>query len=265
MIRQRNSTIWHKANGALRLGIARGYQPFSQYPLVNEYPKSGGSWLAQMLSDALELPFPRNRLPMLGSSIMHGHYRLRHVAKPCSIVWRDGRDVAVSFYFHRVIGNAHTPPELALATQKKLGITDPNNVVEYLPRFIELLAQGGTHPGYSWARFVEEWHGSSKVCCEVKYEDMLTDSAEILLRTCETFGYSLTETKAREISEKYSFKSQAGRVSGDEDQSSYLRKGIAGDWREKFSKESSEVFAHFMGDALISLDYEKDNSWINLS
>ena len=39
--------------------------------VVNEYPKSGGSWVAEMLSEALGVPFPRNRLPMLRSSILH--------------------------------------------------------------------------------------------------------------------------------------------------------------------------------------------------
>ena len=41
--------------------------------IVTEYPKSGGSWLSSMMSEYLEVPFPRNRRPNFTSSIMHGH------------------------------------------------------------------------------------------------------------------------------------------------------------------------------------------------
>ncbi|MEM9824701.1 MAG: hypothetical protein AAF985_26675 [Bacteroidota bacterium] len=41
---------------------------------VTEYPKCGASWLCLILSDYLELPFPRNVNPQLKRSIMHGHF-----------------------------------------------------------------------------------------------------------------------------------------------------------------------------------------------
>ena len=42
--------------------------------LVMEFPKSGGTWLGQLIAGYLEIPFPRNRIPTLKRSLYHGHY-----------------------------------------------------------------------------------------------------------------------------------------------------------------------------------------------
>jgi len=41
--------------------------------IANEYPKSGDTWIGQMLADVIGVSFLRNCLPKLESSIMHGH------------------------------------------------------------------------------------------------------------------------------------------------------------------------------------------------
>jgi len=249
-------------NGAIRLALVKGFMPIGWFPLVNEYPKSGGSWMAQMLSESLELPFPRNRLPMARSSILHGHYRHASVSQPTVIVWRDGRDVLVSLYFHRLYGNTLTSTRETNIAKQALGIDDPADVERYLPRFIELVANESTHPRYSWETFVKEWHKSPKAVCEILYEDMLNEPAGCLMMATEALGKSITLDKAREITARYSFKRQSGRMAGEENKTSYLRKGVAGDWKAKFSREARQVFDHHMGDALITLGYETNRNWV---
>jgi hypothetical protein len=239
-----------------------GGNPISTHPLVNEYPKSGGSWLAQMLAEALELPFPRNRLPLLRSSILHGHYRAKHPRIPTTMVWRDGRDVMVSLYFHRLGENSFASSAARLAARKALGIGDPANIELYLPRFIELVSNGGTHPWLDWGAFVENWKNHPRLVAEVKYEDMLHDSAEAITQVAAAYGRPLSQTRAEEIANRFSFRSQAKRAPGQEDPSSYLRKGVAGDWRNKFSIEAREVFDHHMGHGLVTLGYEPNNRWV---
>ena len=249
-------------NAVARLGLVAKAVPFGTFPLVNEYPKSGGSWMAQMLADALDLPFPRNRLPMMRSSILHGHYRVSKVRQPAVLVWRDGRDVMVSLYFHRIIGNDLTLSSQTHVARKALGIKDPLDVKTYLPRFIELVAHGQTHPRYSWATFVNEWHGSPKAVHEVKYEEMLENASQCLIDIAAAFGRNLGTEDAQGIVAKYSFEKQSGRAAGTENSKSYLRKGVAGDWMDKFDHEARQVFDHHMGDALIALGYEKNSDWV---
>jgi hypothetical protein len=70
------------------------------------------------------------------------------------------------------------------------------------------------------------------------------------------------QVRLKEVSEKYSFKNQARRDPGEEKKSSFLRKGIAGDWRNYFNKETRAVFQEYAGKELIRLGYEKDDSWV---
>ena len=52
-----------------------------------------------------------------------------------------------------------------------------------------------------------------------------------------------------------------GRKAGDEDRSSFIRKGVAGDWVNHFTKDTSKLFQELAGDALLALGYEKDPEW----
>ena len=67
--------------------------------------------------------------------------------------------------------------------------------------------------------------------------------------------------RLREISRKYSFENVAKRRTGQENTRSFLRKGVAGDWKEKFTPEARRVFARHAGEELILAGYEEDDSW----
>lgn len=42
---------------------------------------------------------------------------------------------------------------------------------------------------------------------------------------------------------------------------SFERKGIAGDWKNHFNKESKKLFKEFSSKELIKLNYEKNDNW----
>ena len=48
-----------------------------------------------------------------------------------------------------------------------------------------------------------------------------------------------------------SFEAKSGRKPGQEDQNSFVRKGISGDWRNKFTPEHKARFKEIAGDLLI--------------
>ena len=101
------------------------YDLFGLY-IVNEYPKSGGTWLSQMLADYLGIPFPRNRFPTIGKQVMHGHYyALRH-NKRIICALRDGRDVMVSYYYHCLFPNGSGDNEhLVRETRREIQFSNP--------------------------------------------------------------------------------------------------------------------------------------------
>lgn len=262
MISQIDQSWWFKLNGATRLLLASGAAKWGWFPLLNEYPKSGGSWMAQMLSAALDLRFPRNRLPHAGTCLLHGHYHPKYVGTDVITVHRDGRDVMVSLYFHRIVGNEHSRSSATERARDAANITDAADIRGNLPRFIEALAAGRLHPAMHWGQFVEAWHGNRHVRAVTSYEAMQADAAGALIAVMTALGRPTAPGHAEHIASQFSFERQAQRKAGVESSKSYLRKGVVGDWRNHFSAEAAQIFDHHMGDALIALGYESNCDWV---
>lgn len=56
-------------------------------------------------------------------------------------------------------------------------------------------------------------------------------------------------------------KETGGRKRGEEDRTSFRRKGVVGDWCRYFTEEHKVLFKQLAGDMLIRLGYEEDNAW----
>ena len=67
ILRSKSEQLW-------RLLYLHGLTKLFSTVLVCEYPKSGGTWLGQLISTYLQISFPRNRHPMPGNNLFHGHY-----------------------------------------------------------------------------------------------------------------------------------------------------------------------------------------------
>ena len=264
MISQRNNWLWFKINGLSRFLLMHWLSGRLPLYIVNEYPKSGGTWLGQMLSEAFEVPFPRNRLPMLRSSIMHGHLLWSGKMKNVIVLWRDGRDVLVSQYYYSLFEHDYHNAYGVELTRRNVPFTDFENIQKNLPAFIEYTYNWNLQPGFSWTDFYRSW-GSRKDVVHVKYEDLRRDTPKELQKIYQKIlGRQLSLVRAKEISEKYSFERQSGRKPGQENKKSFMRKGIVGDWENNFSDEAKKCFDRYAGDTLIGLGYEKDHAWVNL-
>lgn len=234
--------------------------------LVSEYPKSGASWLAQMLAEYLRIPFRRNTSARFEKAVMHGHYLIQPgFNKPICVV-RDGRDIMVSYYFHMLVGNDRMPDFSVHRARQRLPLTDYTDIRANLPRFIKYLHSSYIEQkGYmyfSLEQFLESAHENKALV--VKYENLKRDcSAELCRAIRHVSDHPIDMARIEIIVNKYSFQAQTGRTEGKEDKDSYLRKGIVGDWRNHFSREAREVFHKYAGNHLIQLGYEKDSEWVS--
>jgi len=256
-IQRRNSRWWHLLNSTSRELILRGAtRPFAENIIVNEYPKSGGSWFSQMLSTALQIPFPRNRLPRLSTCLMQCHALNPRGMRNVVVVWRDGRDIVVSYYHHLFIGHEFADSDTTKKNCEKIGLNDPSDIRENLPRFIDALMGGEIGPRFGWPAFVDTWNGRQGIV-ETRYEDLLLNPAQELSRVV----YELTseypeDAVVKEIVDRFSFKAQSGRSTGTEEQGKFLRKGVAGDWVNYFSEDAIKRFDYHASDALEKLRYK---------
>lgn len=234
-----------------------------RFPLyiVTEHPKSGGSWFSQILGDYLDVPFPRNQIPPLNSCIMHGHYGYAPRINNPFVIVRDGRDVMISWYYHCFFINDRYNERLVQRMRQALPFSNYDNIEKNLPDFMRYHFEKCKPLGFHWGAFVDNWYG--KVPYLVLYERMLADPyAEVSMAIKKVLNVEVNEEKLAGAISKFSFEKLSGRHQGEEKKSSFLRKGIAGDWKNHFSWESKTIFHKYAGDKLVLLGYEPDDSWV---
>lgn len=231
--------------------------------LVSEFPKSGGSWYSQMLSYVLEVPFPRNKAPKFERAIMHGHLlNSRNFDRVISVM-RDGRDIMVSAYFHFLFENDRNPSFSVKKWREKVPFNDFENIEKNLPEFINYMFTQYTSAGkkVSWSDFVRSYLNQSNSLI-VKYEDLLINPQEELIKSVQFLdvrNYNLE--RIEQAINEFSFQNLTKRLPGKEDSQSFIRKGIAGDWKNHFNQESREVFKKYAGQELILAGYETTIDW----
>lgn len=255
-----------------QIGIRWG-ESFPFY-YVSEYPKSGGTWLARMLGDYFELPFPPDNalLPLGFSCIIKNHWKYDPRLRRVFYLYRDGRDVMVSFYFHFIWAARHTqrPEKMRVKRvyEKLFGKDyDPGEIARHLPRFIE---HEFAHPGrgtrLNWRDHIEGWYRRERsgVAYYLSYEELRRDCSDTLSRAIESLtGEAVDPWRLETTIEKMSMKRQTGRDPGEADATQFIRKGVVGDWRNYFSREAAEIFNALAGDTLVRLGYETDKGWVD--
>ena len=272
IIEQINARWWFALNGLIRRAMVRGAPGFGPPKIVlTEYPKSGGTWITQMLAAYLGVPNPRNRLPPRRRCVVHGHFMDVAGANDTVVVWRDGRDVMVSYYYYALQERPTIRSGWVRMHRRRIGMDDVRDVRDvhrYLPRFIEYCFTSGLPRGMSWASFAEVWKSRTD-CVETSYEAMTADPKREMTRLLGAVthparrpqrparrcgidppGALVDDARLDACIAAFSFEKVTGRKRGDEDTESFVRKGIVGDWKSKFSREAREVFDHYAGRTL---------------
>ena len=238
--------------------------------LVSEFPKSGGTWFSMMLAELLGVPFPRNQSAKLERCLLHGHYQYHKNFHRTLCVLRDGRDIMVSAYYHFLFEHDRNPPFTVKKWREKLVFSDYDDIQNNLPRFIEHMftksfqLTGNVSGGVvTWSDFVRGYI-NNEAAHVVKYENLLLQPVKELreaIRFIDIDGKTIPEIDIETTVSRYSFKNQTNRNPGDEDTAHFIRKGIAGDWKNHFTSESIEVFKFYGGDELVLAGYEEDKNW----
>lgn len=184
-------------------------------------------------------------------------------------IFRDGRDAAVSIIHHRWnqskdVGGMY---DLSLEELRKRDAyrTNPRELVESGDGLFTNNTIRGVATG--WRNQVSRARQDGKTFIddnyiEVKYEDLLENPEREAERLLEFLGASTDEKTVKECIASASFeKWTKGRERGQEDSSSFFRKGVAGDWRNVFTEKDKRIFKEEAGDLLIELGYEKDKNW----
>ena len=236
---------------------------YSDDVFLVSYPKSGNTWLRFLIANILkeeeeeEINFHtvHNYIPEVGKQeeiiktlerprIMKSH--APYISEYSKVIYltRDGRDVYVSYYFHRL---KQLPP----------GCT-----------FREFLMRHDHYPCI-WGEHVASWLFRSfpSNYLFVRYEDLIHDCLKQVKRIANFLGLERTEDQLQSASEKSSFDNmkrlelKKGRLYKEDGPNVFMRKGKAGDWRDFFGQDEKSVFKSREGHVLIKLGYEINDKW----
>jgi hypothetical protein len=230
---------------------------------VNEFPKSGGTWIAKMIADAIDLPFvDQAPLPTTFPAVIRVHSAPRATKLRTVEVLRDGRDVMVSLFHHRA-GRFQTnaPKGSALRRAFPDGL-DVNRIGEQLPRFLEVelhhVTKGATAP---WHRHVMSWLDLEPAPHRVTttYEAFLADPHAELARVAGALGHEPGDLRVDLAVRKNDRSVMPSHAMG----ASFFRSGQAGGWQNVFDAESRRVFADAAQPALERCGYENDRRWVD--
>lgn len=173
---------------------------------------------------------------------------------------RDGRDVAVSTLHH--YWNFGRPERDAEAAAKRESYRrDPRRVRE---------AGASLFAGNHLRQLAAEWAARvgktaedgpallGENYAEVRYERLLEEPEKEVGRLLRFLGVADSEETVRRCVTSASFERlSSGRRRGEEDATSFFRKGVAGDWKGVFTERDTMVFREEAGDLLVKLGYEE--------
>ncbi|MHC4768296.1 MAG: sulfotransferase domain-containing protein [Planctomycetota bacterium] len=120
--------------------------------------------------------------------------------------------------------------------------------------------------GTTWVRRLLDNHPN--VCCrggcpvpdrylEVRYEDLHDSPTVHTRRMLQFLGVSAADDIVRSCVHRAAFRALSGRDAGNEDPSSHFRKGIVGDWTNRFDEAALRRFEAVAGPLLQELGYAR--------
>ena len=209
-----------------------------------------------------------DKTPFTGPQFVEEVARLRPDARLIHII-RDGRDVAISSVHHvwnnaRQEGGIHELSAEELQKREDYR-ADPEAFLKSGQSIFTPKVLAGT--ARNWAEMVNRASedgprllGENYV--ETTYEALIETPEREAIRLFAFLGAASDEETVKRCVENASFEKRArGRARGQEDSTAFLRKGVAGDWKNVFTEEDRQVFKEAAGETLVRIGYEKDDRW----
>ncbi|MFC1896226.1 sulfotransferase domain-containing protein [Thermodesulfobacteriota bacterium] len=195
-------------------------------------------------------------------------------------IYRDVRDVLISAFFYKT-----SYKETDVQTRDYISLLfTPHAAPRYwncrrkLFKYVkQFSAEGWGGPVGDWSQHITEWRNEKRLRSDiafafVSYEELLIDTTSTILRILHELELPIPSDKhLQDVVERQSFIAQkqhfeklpdiANVPLGKEFNVKFLRKGVAGDWRNFLSCRMGRVLHKHQGETLIELGYESDPGW----
>ena len=181
---------------------------------------------------------------------------------------RDGRDVVTSGVYDW-IGREPPPiaddPQTVRRAEYFTGAGD--NRKQPMPPLDRFLDDGSIR---TWAQYWTQPHQAlvqSPIPAEriitIRYEQMLDDYPAVLARLFRFLGVAADDSRIADCIQATTFEKSTGRNAGTHQPLAKARKGIAGDWKDHFTRHDARLFHRQAGATMKALGYEPDDCWVS--
>lgn len=166
------------------------------------------------------------------------------------VVLRDPRDRIVSEIYSHLYSHGSSP--MADADRDFMNrLHDPEDRIRY--KVLRSAPDIG---------FCRSWTGCEDADVRVlRYEDLLDDQQGRLAELFEWLGVRVPGEVLSRVVDRLSFEQRSGRKRGDQNLLSHYRRGVAGDWRNHFTRELGGLWESLYPGALRELGYEQEDDW----
>ncbi|MEN8126152.1 MAG: sulfotransferase domain-containing protein [Bacteroidota bacterium] len=262
----------------LRIKLLFNYRVHGKYSKIRKndiflvsYPKSGNTWLRFLIGNLIhkeKVDFnnfnsiipdiyltSKQELDRYHSPrIIKSHERYIESYPKVIYIYRDPRDVVISFYFYH----------------KKYNTNFNDSITEFIQKFIN-----GVDSRYDpWDTHLKEWFNSPLNAQDnilfLKYEDIKTNEFKAVETVAKFLELNADEQEIKQAIDNSSFQKMQLLEKKQSNTSSYLKnsnKAInfvrsgKSEWRKYFTEELKNQFKTKYGNFLIELGYEKDLNW----
>ncbi len=228
------------------------------------YPRSGNTWMRFMLAyltaqdpadvdfDSIERYAPDMHVtvppPEAGPRVIKTHYPGERWLERVVFMFRDPRDVAVSYFHYR----------------RKLQL-----VGDDWPAFLEWFLTGRDDAFGTWADHANAWiaRADDPRCLMLRYEDCKRDAAGALRQAAAFLGWETAARNVEAAAERASFDnmraleqggSGGGHIRGKDDSVAFVRAGSVAGWREQFTEAQAARLGALWAEPMRRLGYDPD-------
>lgn len=232
---------------------------FSKSYYVVGAPRSGTNWMCRLISSCVNIPImePWNEIMMVtGRRVFHLHrfFLMRRVKNRVVYLIRDGRDVVVSYYFQ--------------ICSMPVGSKLKNIIADQLPCPLEIKYIRENLPAFIiwWSRccIASVDYRTHLLKAEelgfmfTRFEDLKMDTVNVLHRIFLFLGEKVDSDQMV----KSVYENDISKLKKESPDSTFLRKGEIGDWKNYFCRDAAQNFDQYAGDLLIKFGYESNCEWV---
>jgi len=168
------------------------------------------------------------------------------------VVLRDPRDVMISL-FYSILYSHGAEPEVSHARRLLYGLAGFEEQLNFM-----LLYCGDS----SVLRMYRTWSNiDSQSALLISYEQLVADQLGAFRKIVDWLGWEVPNEILNAVVERLSFEARSGRQPGSVDKFSHLRKGVANDWRNYFTRDIGQRWEALYPDLLVNAGYEQASDW----